>query len=252
MLHPIEITADMIPAEIREIKGMVPFLIRELAEEARNEILRLAMAKLNTTFDDYAAGVQPVVYSINGHDQVATIVLVGKVPGMIENGWAGGDMKPFLLAGRNAKVGADGSRYNVVPFRHMTPGTSGRHAPAMGSQFTKSLGPKKAEQLGKVVHGHAKKLRGGRRLQSGLAPILKPHHRTDIYSGMIKERFKHASGKKSTQYKTYRMVSDNSDPAAWIHPGIEPHHFFKDASDYINRVAPAVFQHAVSSFKRGV
>lgn len=255
MILPVVIDSSMIPEGLKAHPEIMQQIIRELAEEARNEIVRRAMADLHTSFDDYAAGLQPVTYKTEGGLTVATIVLTGMIPNMIENGWAGGDMKPFLLSGRNAKVARDGTRYNVVPFRHMGPGTTGRHGQPMGSQYRGQLGRPKADQLGKDVYEAAKGLvgkrsrkAGPRRLAPGHAPVLKPHHKTDIYAGMVKERAKYKKATQS-QYGTFRAVSDKSDPASWIHPGIEAREFFKEASDYVDRVSRSVFDHAVRKFE---
>jgi len=250
MIHPIEISEKMIPRNLLAYPELIHQLIRELGEEARNEILRLAMVGLHTSFDDYAAGVQPVVYHLpadtkkmpNGH--VATIELVGMMPNMIEEGWAGGDMKPFLLAGRNSKPTKDGGRYNVVPFRHMGPGTTGRNGQPMGSQYAPMLGARGAEQLGKQVYKRAMSLRPGKRLAPGTAPILKPHHATDLYAGMVRERKTYAKATQP-QYKTFRAVSSRSDPSSWIHPGIKAHGFFAEAQSYVDRAATAAFRAVV-------
>lgn len=245
MILPVQLDDSMIPSELKAYPEIVKKIIRELAEEARNEILRRAMVELHTSFDDYAAGVQPVKYFLPTGNQmpnglVAVIELVGMLPNMIEQGWAGGDMKPFLLAGRNSKPTKDGGRYNVVPFRHMGPTTTGRYGQPMGSQFVGMLGAQGAEQLGKSVYNRAKKLVTTQRLPAGLAPVLKPHHKTDIYDSMVRDRKKYAKATQS-QYKTFRAVSSKSDPAAWIHPGIPAKNFFKDAQDYIDRAAQAAF-----------
>lgn len=167
-------------------------------------------------------------------------------------------MKPWLLAGRNAKVGADGKRYNTVPFRHGTPGSRGTHAQPMGSAFSKAgrMSAAEAKKLGKRVYDRAKKLEGsrtspggktrwGERLKAGHAPKLKDHHVTDIYAGMVKMQKFYAKATQS-QYMTFRRVSENSKPEAWIHPGIEGVHIFDKIAERIPKIASFLIQQAVA------
>lgn len=44
-----------------------------------------------------------------------SVVAIGKLPGIIEDGFGSFDMKPGLLAGKNAKTSKAGNRYNVIP-----------------------------------------------------------------------------------------------------------------------------------------
>jgi hypothetical protein len=213
-----------------------------LVEEARNEIVRLAMARLNTTADDYIAGLQVERITTKGGwfspDTIThQVILVGMLPNMIEKGWPGGDMKPALLAGRNAKVGKDGKRYNTVPFRHMGTNATGRNGQPFGSQYREMLGQDWASRLGKSIEKMAKRLRPGQRLEAGHAPRLRAHHKTDLYAGL------HKRGQpRHTQYMTFRRVSENSDPRAWLHPGIQPANLFPEVEAHIDRVSGAILR----------
>lgn len=219
-------------------------IIVEMAELARDEIVRLAAEKLNTSFDDYIAGLQPIEYvfpsgnTLPTGQTVAIIRLDGELPNRIESGWEGGDMKPGLLHGRNSKPTKDGGRYNVVPFRHMGPGTTGRNGQPMGSQFTAMLGPVQARQVGDAVYAMAKKMKDRQRMPEGMAPILKSHHKSDIFAGMVRERQQYKKGVQS-KYTTFRAVSSKSDPRSWIHPGIKAANLFPAAQAYIDQVMDA-------------
>ncbi len=260
MIKPVDLEKAM-PVALLAFPAVVDQVVRDLGEECRNEIVRHAMLELHTTADDYIAGLQPVEYTLGSRGDSFSqtsgfeISLVGALPNMIEKGWDGGDMKETLLSGRNAKVGKNGSRYNTVPFRHMGPNASGRNGAPMGSAYKASRGETEAEEIGKRVYAAAKKLKQGMSLQAGLAPLLQSHHKTDIYAGMIKQQqaYTSASGKvtNQSQYKTFRRVSDNSDPDSWLHPGIKPHHLFDDAVAYIERSAPSAFARAWLALVRG-
>lgn len=278
--------SEFIPEEgIVDLAGFVRAL-RDIAEETRAEIIRQAQSKLGLSVEDYIRGLQPVEYSLpdggpwpQGLFTAASIELVGWLPNAIEQGWPGGDMKEALLSGRNAKIGKDGTRFNTVPFRHGTPGTSGHNFPAMGSAHSDRIGPggvprkplsrafagpmteTQAAMLGKDIYKKAKKLEGttsdseldvagnrvrvqthwGASLPEGMAPKLREHHKTDIYAGMYRMQETYAKATQS-HYMTFRRVSDKSDPKAFIHPGIEARHLFDEAAGYVTRVAPMLLK----------
>lgn len=268
----IEVNLDsVIPPSMRANEHLIAVIIPDLVEATRTEIIRLAQEGLTSTYDDYIQGVQEPKYHFpsgripESGGVVASIALVGMVPNMIESGWEGGDMKPALLAGRNAKQGKEGP-YNVVPFRHGTPGTTGRAASPMGSQYgggtethfvagrVGKLTEKAARNLGRGIHRAAKALeattthpdggtRWGARLPAGMAPLMRAHHKTDIYAGMVRQEKTYAKATQS-QYTTFRAVSQKSDPASWIHPGLEPRDFFKQAAGQIDKIVPRLLKSA--------
>lgn len=248
--------SSALPAQLASLPGVVADIARGVTEQIRAEIIRLANERLHLSSEDYIQGLQPARYHDPnaGSGVFSSIVLTGWLPNAVEHGWSGGDMKEALLKGRNAKVTPKGVRYNTVPFRHGTPGTRGTNFPAMGSAYAAGFGAlpgggfqaqgtleaAQAAKLGRRVHKAAKALEAtrshpdkgtqwGGRLEAGLAPLLRPHHKTDIYAGMVRERkvYQHA---EQSQYSTFRRVSDNSDPGSWIHPGIEGHRLFDEGA----------------------
>jgi hypothetical protein len=253
-----------VPAALHAYPDALALIIPDLVEECRSEIIRLAQQDLTSSADDYVQGVQPPKYHFargklpDTEAVVATIVLLGDLPNMIEKGWPGGDMKPGLLGGRAVKMGKNGP-YTVVPFRHATPGTTGRAGGVMGSQHERvgKLTEEQAKKLGNRIHKRAKALMQHkaagplqegqrRRLQAGLATKLAEHHKTDIFAGMIRQVQPTKRGGTQSTYHTFRTVSGKSDPKAWIHPGIEPREFFKQAGSYIDKIAPRLLEKAVN------
>lgn len=222
---------------------------------------RTAGAELSTSRVDYLNGIQP--YEIRG--SVGTLALVGNLPNMVENGLDGDiDLRDWLLGPdvpvvpmgkRGAHESADGNKYRAVPFRHATPGTSGRVGTPMGGAYQNHPMVESAGDLGKRIYAVAKKLEAttstpeggveyGGRLAAGMAPKLKPHHSTDIYAGMIKSRKIYAKATQS-QYTTFRTISEKSDPEKWIIPQGSPgygRHFLDQVEDYIARTAPMALE----------
>ncbi len=113
-----------------------------------------------------------------------------------------------------------------------------------------------AKRLGRRVYRRARKLsatttepgghtKWGDRLQAGTAPKLKEHHKTDIFAGMVRQEKTYAKATQS-QYTTFRAVSDKSDDASWLHPGIEGQHLFEEVAGEIGGIATRLFAAALS------
>ncbi len=234
-------------------------VLQELAEMARAEWVRLAQTELKSTAQDYILGLTPIEYYGGNWAQIR---LVGWLPNALEQGSPPFDMKPGLLAGPHAKISKKGVRYNIVPFRHATPGTTGRNvgAPMPITGMTKKGNPRSlvytaAKKLavstesptGKTVWGGKTGEFGG----LGRRSMLPVHAWTDgkgvmllagrpgpytwkhsPYAGMYKIAKTYA---KATQakYMTFRVVSDNSDPNSWWHPGFKARHFSEKVAKFI-------------------
>ena len=266
------------PAALRAYPEIIRRTLPDIAQTVHDEIETAASRELTSSGADYKKGLSLILASLSPSDMTrgertfATILLTGWLPNAVEHGWEGGDMKPALLSGRNVKVGNSGVRYNVIAFRHMTPGTSGRSGPAMGSTEQKpsmgGMSRSQAEQLGRRVHKAAAKLDAttskpnhgvvqGERLKAGTAgakPLTNRksgyQHKSDIYAGMQKEQKTYGSGRPQSSYGTFRMVSDNSDPASWHHPGIIRHGFFDKTAKRIPGIASMAWDSAFVSMAR--
>jgi hypothetical protein len=239
-------------------KDVVASVLEDVMTGARNEWIKLAQTKLNSSRRDYINGIQEVVVEKFS----ASVTLLGLMPNYVENGMSPFNMHSTLLGpdvpvvpwgsgqkGKHARK--DGGFYRVIPFRHQTPGTIGQGGGApMGTQYAGMLGQSVAASLGKKIHEAAKALKPttsepgkatqwGERLPEGLAPKLKSTHTTDIYSGMVRQEKKYESATQST-YATFRVISDGQ-PDKWMHPGIEPAHLADDVEKYLDKVAPAAF-----------
>lgn len=60
----------------------------------------------------------------------------------------------------------------------------------------------------------------GSRLPAGLAPMLKPSHKTDPYAGMVRMKT------DKSRYLTFRTMSENS--TGWIVPAKPGHYIVRD------------------------
>jgi hypothetical protein len=276
MIHVEEIH---IPTGLSIIPELVLRMLPEIAEAVKTEIVAEATRTLNSSQQDYVSSLQLMQFAVSPTDlkrapkTFASIILTGQMPNMIEHGWAGGDMKPALLSGPNAKVGKTGIRYNTVHFRHGTPGTTGGRVgtPMGGLERKRGMSRTQAEMLGKKVHRAAEKLtatkshadhgtKWGERLSHHAAAHLGApthqnrhtgyKHKSSIYGGMVRQEKTYRAAAQN-KYSTFRRVSDNSDPGSWFHGGITAHHFFDKAARKIPAITNLMFQGMMKGGNRG-
>lgn len=261
----VEITnlEDMIPKAVMDALSpeMVQMVLADIADAARAEWIRIAGAELFTSRRDYLAGIQPVV--LDKMAGTATIALVGQLPNLIEEGMDAVDLHDTLL-GPNVPVTPPGEYgkhlkidpktfatgyYRAIPFRHGTPGTGGAVGQEMGRQYSGHEAVEDAKKLGKKVYGAAKKLAAtesepygatkyGGRLPAGMAPKLRPHHKTDIFAGMIREEKTYEKATQSS-YTTFRTISTGSP--GWLRPATPGRFYSQKVSQYVQKLAPQAF-----------
>jgi hypothetical protein len=269
----IENLDEILPKGLMDIMNpkLMERILHDVADGAKNEWIRIAGAALSTTREAYLDGLQPVEYKPG----MAVISLVGQLPNIIEEGADAYDMHDTLLGpnvpitppgefGKHIKIDPKtfaAGFYRAIPFRHATPGTKkkprgGAVGVEMGKAYTGHDAVEDAKALGKKVYDKAKRLKGsisdpfgktayGGRLPAGIAPKLKPHHKTDIYAGMIKERKTYEKARQS-QYITFRMISTGSP--GWKRKATKGRFFSEQVGQYIQRMAPKAF----SAFVEGI
>lgn len=259
------VTGDLLPPDlVLDVPDdLVQAVISSVMAGARDVWVKRAQERLSSSRRDYINGIQEVELE----DMSGSISLVGQLPNMIEGGASAFDMHDTLLGpdvpiamgpGQRGKhVTEDGKFWRVIPFRHQTPGTAGQGGGApMGTQYAGHGGVADAVTLGKRVYAQARKLgattrapggptKWGDRLPSGMAPLLKPIHSTDIYAGMVRQEKKYASATQSS-YVTFRVISENV-PWKWQHPGIVAVNISDEVHAYVERVAPDAFLAAIGA-----
>ncbi len=193
-------------------------------------------------------GARPLHVNIGLRDIYAkSIILKNMIPGQgsvtqrvlataqiardLETGKGPWDMKPMLLNGPNARVSKKGTKYNIIPFRH---GTSDNYAPNSNFRPMPANIYQQARQLkASVKQGNAMKW-GGKLPATGKPgqnPTTGYQHKHDLYEGMVRIEKTYAKTAQS-KYLTFRVVSSNSDPMSWWHPGYEAHHIAQGVSDF--------------------
>lgn len=261
VLIPPEVFARINPDAIRQV-------VQDVAAGARLKWINLAKQDKSSFKQAYIDGIQEVKYK----KDVAVISLVGEIPHMLEDGAPSVDMRKFLL-GPNVPVAPIGERgkhqnakggyYRAIPFRHSTPGTGAVVGQAMGSAYAGNDAVRSARNLGNLIYKAALKLNattsnpygkttwGGRlnteKLRTygtvlgpgqAMIPLLKPHHKTDIYQGMVRQEKVYGKATPG-QYTTFRTISTTGgDPDSWIRKPIEARHYADKVDQYIQKTAP--------------
>jgi len=221
---------------------------------------KLAQDGLKASSRDYVAGIQ-----LEESGNNVSIALTGRIPNMIENGWEGGDLRQWLLNGPNTKHGKNGP-YNTIPFRHGTPGSSGRNVgqamPQAIHDVAKKLAPTISRPGTAVASSGGRTTVWGQRLNPSLPmkaqarQILnrteQPWHTTSIYMGMVRNAKSIAGGgSKTSGYTTFRRISlhSNAPGKHWIHPGIKARRFAVATREHIASMAQAIVMQAMGGSK---
>lgn len=180
--------------------------------------------------DNIVVGNQ-VVTSGNVVQRIQAAVQIAKD---LENGRGPFDMKPALLAGPKSRINKKGQRYNIIPFRHgasslSLPNSNFRPMPQDIYQQAREL--KASARRGNGMQWGGKLTGTENRHPAGQNPTLGYQHKAGRYEGMVRIEKQYA---RTTQgkYMTFRVVSENSDPLSWHHPGYEPHHIAEGVAKF--------------------
>jgi len=147
----------------------------------------------------------------------------------IQDGYGPFDMKPGFLRSPKAKTGKKG-KYFIIPFRHMTPGSTGPgkkmspsvHKAAMNNLVTGVMGSSFPEQKGTAQDPS----------DFGMVNSKNYEWQNGPYAGMVNTASS-KEGKKHSQFRTFRVVSENSDPNSWWHPGVDSNDVIGATVDYV-------------------
>jgi hypothetical protein len=236
------IIASLIPAQLQyvasvwqaAVSGLVLPGMRKAIHDARYAML----------IGDTSA----MEYPYNGDPFRGRIVMLdGGLARRYEDGYKSFDMKPGLLAGPHARTAKDGSRYNIIPFSHSTPGSVGQKGAPMPTEIyalARRLQARQNLKLPPGLQGYGQRSKipaqvNAQAIQRGHGgPMFSPYTwRGSPYSGMQK-----TGGPGQTSYRTFRVVSSKSDPSSWIHPG-------QAANPVINSVQQLVMPHILAAIK---
>lgn len=210
-----------------QVKDMVDYTVKEITARFARNWEQEAMRSLKSTRNLYVRNLIVVDEGIGK----GSVVLTGFLPNALESGLSPFDMKVGLLNGPNSRVTQSGNRYNTVPFRFAAPDSLGE-----SEVFTSRL----PEEVASVIRSKPQSVpvEGGGRRTQGLKPEEIPvsfreptvrsapktesqsfndyKRKSSIYEGVTRVQ---DPVTRQQRYQSFRRVSDNSDPDAFIHPG---------------------------------
>lgn len=153
----------------------------------------------------------------------------------IQDGYGPFDMKPGFLKSPKAKEGKpdkDGkrSKYFIIPFRHMTEAATrpskkmspSVHQAAMNNLLTGMKGTSFPEQMGTAQDPS----------DFGFVNSRGYEWQNGPYAGMVNTA-ETKEGKKHSQFLTFRVVSEKSDPSSWWHPGVDSNDVIGATVNYV-------------------
>lgn len=196
------------------------------------------------------------------------------VTNLLEAGHGPIDLKPGLLRGPKSRQGKNG-RYNIVAFRHGTPGTSSQNNPMPMSVYKTfssdvkridaqkkagatpnrgtSYTTKSSSQPGGSSHVWGHKYDTGSTIGKEKKTITDKGkklgeytHKSGRFAGMVRLQ-QSTSRSKRGGYMTFRIVSAGSDPMSWIVPEQEPWPVRKAVTDFMKPFAEGILKEALEA-----
>lgn len=188
-------------------KEVVSMYLKEL----QSNWIQLAQQNLQTAQQQYVSGIQI---------SESKIELVGDLPNMIESGAPSFDMKESFKKSSKVKYGKKGW-YLIIPMQHAT--KSSISAPKMPRSVYEAIKKSKARSLS--ANELPKKYNKIGVSQTGY------EHKSPKFAGLTKTP-QGKSGRNT--YNTFRVVSANSDPNSWIHPGFQAKNLVEQAMNSVD------------------
>lgn len=226
----IDVTSLIEPFHLSEddVNDLVDYTVKEITTRFASALEIEANNSLGDARLDYTSNINVVDEGF----AKGAVILTGFLPNSIEQGVGPYDLKPGLLNGPSAKIGADGSRYNTIPFTWGTPGTLSENFSNTMPEEVYDIAKSKPIRIGRNTSSGITKDELPQRFQEpqskkivlpGSNAIVDYQHKHSIYEGIRKEK---DSVTKQNRYTSFRRVSDHSDLSSFIHPGFEKKDLF--------------------------
>lgn len=229
------------------LRGAEKEILSLAADSARCEWIKAAKNRLRTTAKVYIDAIQPPI--IKG--RTATIKLKGWLPNALEEGHPPFDMKKGLLKGPHAKKDKKGRPYNIVPIPVKSFGSIGGTPPVMPRPIYRMASQLKFGEnltLPRRYQNYAIRTRFSPDIRKWDHYTWKSSPFQNVtriakFSGDPMSRYIATGGPRATRrpgYVSFRMVSRNSDPNSWIHPGFRRHDIMETAVTGFERSIPDI------------
>jgi hypothetical protein len=212
-----------------------------LARAAQDHWISLAQTRLRSSRADYINGLrqsESYKQKVSASTQSFEITLVGRMPNNFEFGMPSFDMKsvrPGWLGGAKARRAKDGSFYTVIPFRHST--SSETNMAYTGKARAVSTPTNLKNQLRSAVreYGLDRMIRTatGQVARGSVSRIPKSAPVHPYLQGLTRIQNTTRTG-GSSQLMTFRVMSENSNPSSWIHPGIKAANLLPEVENWVD------------------
>lgn len=235
-----------------EIEARAKAAMSLLQQQVYGKIVEKAQAELRSRRTIYLENLG----MINQTDTI-WVVYLKKPAGWIENGMPPHNMIPALTSGPKARVAKDGSRYNIIPFKHNKPPQAVSRAQLQIQEIVKSelkrlgldkpvmIGDRPA--LGRVATLKTELTGPGMPYTKRGTPILA---NLTIYQRLVKT----ASGKERIQrdIMTFRVASTKQiGKGVWDHPGLEGAKLFEKTAPEVQEMWDQMVNDIVKTIHSG-
>ena len=210
-----------------EVKSLSNYILNVVSADFMDKWEQQIGDNLHSTRGEYMKGI---FQESNSEENTVTIGLTPRqspMSLMIEDGAPQFDEKTGFAKSNKIKTGKDGKWYITIPFRYATPEALGESM-SFASQLPQPImnivkSQDKPLNLSEIQQGAPAYADIGRNVTSGY------EHKFNIYEGLHRVEIGSGQNEKRGAYMNFRRVSQNSDPASWIHPGFEAKHLMEAA-----------------------
>lgn len=226
----------------KQVEDICDNVAKTLASRYANTLEKTAQRELNQTRSRYIKNIR----LIDTGRLEGTVMLdysKDKLIKMIEEGADPFDMKKGFLDSSKVKTTKSGKKYLTIPFRWSTPSAIGEADVFSGAMPTEVYNAVRKMSQNIPVSGGGMRTAGldattlsaplslpqtRQEIQDSRGKILfkEYEHKTSIYQGITQQK---DSVTGQNRYFSFRRVSENSDPDAFIHSGIEQYNLIKKA-----------------------
>lgn len=224
-----------------------------LARAAQDHWISLAQTRLKSSRADYINGLRQAEsykQTMGASTQSFEITLVGRMPNNFEFGMPSFDMKsvrPGWLGGAKARRAKDGSFYTIIPIRHST--SSETNMAYTGKAGAISSPATLKSQLRSAVREYGLdrmiKTATGQVVKGSVSRIPKAAPVHPYLQGLTRIQTPRRGG-GSSQLMTFRVMSTNSDPSSWIHPGIRAANLLPEVETWVDNQLDRILETILS------
>lgn len=206
--------------------------VQALAAQAHSMIVSKAQSNLRSTRSIYIDALNIQKIDSSPENEIWSVTL-DKSAKFIEDGQPWHNMIDYLVNGPKHKVGKDGKKYNIIPFKHNKPSSQMSLAQNKIANYVKGELKKRGldktiTKDGKPVLGRAATLdlTGGKAPTSMNKPLLTG---LTIYQREVKTKAGKSMIKRDVM--TFRVVSENQKGSGmWDHPARPAANFFDETA----------------------